>query len=378
MIRRSGMLKNIALLLFGVFVALVLVESALRVTGWLFLQARVPARLSSSSDPAGTIRVLCLGESTTADMELLGTQSYPAQLERILNERSGSDRFVVINRGVPATTTDRIVKKLPTNLDEQEPDIVVTMMGVNDGPLADPLFVVDSGASSLRVLKLARMLYASWFGSAPRPEVEEEDSPQVATIKHTDGLPKLKVPGLTMFSLKASAMMMMEGHFDDAEELLIPLSEGPLEGDMRHVASAAVGQLVLLNYQRGEEASAAKYHQQYRELMDIRQNPKTTVNYTTLRKLVAQRGVPLVAVQYPGRSVGQLRQVLGDAANIAFVDNETTFIDAAKNGPLKELYRDLFGGIFGHLTPHGNELLASNVADVILELVQSSNSTTLN
>jgi hypothetical protein len=59
--------------------------------------------------PGDTVRVLCLGESTTA---LGGASAYPRLLEQILNERGGGRRFTVVNAGLPGITTDQVVAGL--------------------------------------------------------------------------------------------------------------------------------------------------------------------------------------------------------------------------------------------------------------------------
>ena len=60
------------------------------------------------------------------------------------------------------------------------------------------------------------------------------------------------------------------------------------------------------------------------------------------------------------------------APGMVFVDNEQTFLQAIKTQPVGKVFRDLFGGIFGHMTPYGNDLLAENVARGVLELVPNS------
>ena len=135
------MASNTLLLLAGIGIALVVLEVGLRAASVVLARSRAPVRLATEAS-TGTIRILCLGESTTFGVGPPET-SYPAQLERILNERADGHRYVVVNAGVPATTTDRIVAALETNLDRYRPDVVVTMMGINDGSVDDPMFAVS-------------------------------------------------------------------------------------------------------------------------------------------------------------------------------------------------------------------------------------------
>ncbi len=358
-----------ALVVFGLGLAILLLEIGLRLGGWAFLLARREAPPPITAMSNDSYRVLCLGESTTADLAVQGRKSYPAQLQRILNERAGEDRFAVINRGVPATTTDLIVAELPDLLDRQRPDLVVTMMGINDGPLSDPLFEAARSGGSLRVVKLARLLHATLTGGradAVADDAAVPESDEVARIARRDGLPQIDVPGTTMFNLMAAGAMLYQGDLDDAETLLTPLADGGFEGDLRFATTGAIGQLTVLHYQRGDYGEGDYWHRRYRELVGARHNPKTTVNYRILQRMLSERGIPLIAVQYPGLPVEPLRRILEGGAAV-FVDNEDTFLREIKSAPVSRVYRDLFGGIFGHLTPYGNRLLATSVADAILE-----------
>ncbi|MFH1619958.1 MAG: hypothetical protein ABIG11_08650 [bacterium] len=119
---------KLLVLLFGVLFALLLAEAAVRIGGKVFpfLQER-RNRISLSR---GGYRILCLGESTTA---LGGGEAWPAQLELLLNERYPDVRFSVVNKGRASIDTSFIMQNLERNLDEVRPDLVIAMMGINDG-----------------------------------------------------------------------------------------------------------------------------------------------------------------------------------------------------------------------------------------------------
>lgn len=78
----------------------------------------------------GVYRILCLGESTTFAGSV--QHSYPAVLEQVLNERRSDMRFSVVNAGVMGTTSELILDGLEENLDKYHPDMVITMIGIND------------------------------------------------------------------------------------------------------------------------------------------------------------------------------------------------------------------------------------------------------
>jgi tetratricopeptide (TPR) repeat protein len=153
--------QKIALILFGSLLSLILLEAGLRAGGYLMnsLQER---RNMKALEEKGAFRILCLGESTTA---FGGKDSYPSQLEEILNERKKDMAFTVINKGRIGTNTAAIAGDLEDTLAVYEPDMVITMMGINDGGVIIPYEDVPAGRfmtflKNLRTYKLARLLHA--------------------------------------------------------------------------------------------------------------------------------------------------------------------------------------------------------------------------
>ncbi len=151
--------QKIFFLFFSLFLTAVLLEIGLRIGGAvvLFLQEKHnhPSLLPDHC------RILCLGESTTA---LGGEDSYPSQLERILNQQSRGMKFTVINKGLISTTSDYIVTHVEQNLNLYKPQMVVIMMGINDASFARPsqiplwLWKLKSSLQDLRVYKLLHLL----------------------------------------------------------------------------------------------------------------------------------------------------------------------------------------------------------------------------
>lgn len=124
---RSSTPQKAALVLFGVLLALALLEVGMRAAGAVYLAVQEGANTRSMD--AGAYGILCLGESTTA----MGFEnSYPRQLEQALNKGRAGGRFAVINKGVPGTTTGYIVTHLAEYLRRYKPRMVVAMMGIND------------------------------------------------------------------------------------------------------------------------------------------------------------------------------------------------------------------------------------------------------
>ncbi|MFA5088751.1 MAG: GDSL-type esterase/lipase family protein [Candidatus Omnitrophota bacterium] len=123
----TNLKQKFGLLLFGLLLTLFLLEVGLRAGGLFFnlVQERTNRVTLSSSE----FRVLCIGESTTI---LGGENSYPSQLEEMLNRRGLDLKFKVINKGLVSKTSKEILLQLEENLKKYRPDVVVAMLGIND------------------------------------------------------------------------------------------------------------------------------------------------------------------------------------------------------------------------------------------------------
>ncbi|MDD5022377.1 MAG: hypothetical protein PHR82_09665, partial [Endomicrobiaceae bacterium] len=77
----------------------------------------------------------------------------------------------------------------------------------------------------------------------------------------------------------------------------------------------------------------------------------------------------IIAMQYPVRSVKPLQNILKDFNNIIFVSNEKNFKERLKTTNCKMIFKDLFAGDFGHCTDLGNQMIADNLADTLVKLI---------
>ena len=75
-------------------------------------------------------RIIALGESTT--QKVSEVPAWPELLEHELNTRMCDKKFRVFNLGVSGTTSRRIAKEIDTVVSIYKPDMVISMMGIND------------------------------------------------------------------------------------------------------------------------------------------------------------------------------------------------------------------------------------------------------
>jgi tetratricopeptide (TPR) repeat protein len=170
--------QKISLVLFGLFLTIVILEIGLRIGGLAILSIQ-EYRNQQSIKQKGSFRIMCLGESTTQDQ-------YPPYLEKILNQSNVGIKFSVIDKGIAGTNTGVILSDLEANIDKYQPDMVVTMMGINDGGGHIPYETASTSKivltlRSLKVYKLTRLIWlhiATKFKEAPKKQdsIQQEQS----------------------------------------------------------------------------------------------------------------------------------------------------------------------------------------------------------
>ena len=202
--RKTSFWQRIALVIFGLFLTLILIETGLRLGGFIILSLQ-ELRNRAALRQKGNYRILCLGESTTQDQ-------YTVFLEEALNQGNTGMKFSVIDKGLSGTNTWTILSKLESYLDTYHPDMVITMMGINDMGTHMPCEPVsDSKAiiflKSFRIYKLTRLL---WLHIVTRlKELGFHDTPQAIEInaENDEGYVDL------------GRLYRDQGKFSEAEEL---------------------------------------------------------------------------------------------------------------------------------------------------------------
>jgi hypothetical protein len=304
--------QKIFLIALGILLFFIFLEIGLRLGGFAYLSLQeYRNRIADRQKQA--YRIMCLGESTTA---MGGDDSYPSQLEKILNEHRIGITFSVINRGVSAVATSYILAHLEQNIDKYNPLMVITMMGIGDG---SDLIYRDTSTEkspsvfeSLKICKLTRLLWLHITAKAKEMGLYQS--------------PKTKEPA------------------------------APVGSKNTGIAPGAEAS--------GEDGTTGMFCE---NINVSKARVETARNYRELKRILDKRGIKLVCVQYPMLKIGELKQIFEGQRGVVFVDNERVFKDAVKKSGYQKYFVDRFGGEFGHCTREGNRLLAQNIADVILK-----------
>jgi len=82
--------------------------------------------------PANTFRIIMLGDSETFSFMLLQKDTLPAQLENLLNKKSGSLRYEVLNFGVEGYSTFQESEMLKSKGLKYNPDLIILNYVLND------------------------------------------------------------------------------------------------------------------------------------------------------------------------------------------------------------------------------------------------------
>jgi len=171
-----------------------------------------------------------------------------------------------------------------------------------------------------------------------------------------------RIPNCKFLLTKVIDFYWQKGEFPEIQEALQKFVE-------THPGDDLAWRLLETLYRETNKMDLAEACQRKREgLRSSYYRPVTISNYRRLREILDSKGIRLVCVQYPMRSVEPLKKIFqGDTQGLVFVDNEKLFKDAIKRDGYCAYFRDAFAGDFGHCTPKGNKLLAENIANTILK-----------
>src|SRR3989338_4727946 len=162
--------QKIGLIVFGVVLALITLDIIFRAGGFIYLMLK-ENRNKIALSKGGEYRILFLGESTTAEG---GWDSYPRKVGRILEKKVPDIKFSVINKGTPGVDTTYLLSRFEDNLKQYNPNMVITMMGIND-QAADVAHGgrLFRGIGYIKRLRLYKLLKVFWTKVRERDILKE-------------------------------------------------------------------------------------------------------------------------------------------------------------------------------------------------------------
>jgi hypothetical protein len=123
--------------------------------------------------PAGVYRILMLGDSVTFGYGVDQTQSFPAVLERLLNENNQA-KYQVINAGIPGYSIQDEGALLPALLARYKPDLVLWVVTSND--YDDSFGIDDAGRIAFsNVDYVVNAGHIAAWGHDGRPYIDVDD-----------------------------------------------------------------------------------------------------------------------------------------------------------------------------------------------------------
>ena len=404
-LKKNLLWQKITLMLFGLFLTIIILEIGLRIGGLTILSIQEHRNLQSIKQK-GSLRIMCLGESTTQNQ-------YSVYLEEILNQRNIGIKFSVIDKGLGSTKTSVILLQLEANLDKYRPDIVVTMMGINDKEGHHIPYEAASTSKiiltlrSFKAYKLARLLWLhivtklketgfyvqdinkqknlskEEYGELQKEQalkkaIELNPNNDSAYIElgrfyrdlwrfaEAEQLFKKAIelnPNNDSAYAQLGQQYRVQGKLTEAEQLLKKAIE------LNPNNESLYGSLAMIYRDMGSNKLSDVYAERANNLRGGYYNSTTVNNYLALKQILDKRKIRLVSVQYPMLNIMPLKKIfIGQTEDyVVFVDNEKIFKDAIKKEGYKEYFKDMFGGDFGHCTKKGNRLLAENIANIILK-----------
>ncbi len=145
MARPRSLPRRLIYSLVPLLLLLTAVELGARLVGWLALESRRPQleevkrsekpRRGSEVNELDGLRVVCVGDSWTYGIGVENHETYPAQLEAVLDDQHQL-QTQVINLGQPGAGSLRIARILRSFLAEGDAELVVWLGGANSDPRA--------------------------------------------------------------------------------------------------------------------------------------------------------------------------------------------------------------------------------------------------
>ena len=357
--------KKILFSTISLFAILILFELILRAAGFCFLLRQQIYNKAESKDPSNIV-ILCIGESTTAG----GKDSYPYQLEEILNAGSSGKTFKVINKGIPAKTTGDILLMLPDFLKEYQPDYVLAMIGIND--VIYDRMVTDTFLRRLRwqVLERLRVYKVLKWGAVnikmqlhDRCETKKSPQPPQKTTEPSKQSVKDSVSINTEIPLVTAKTGTTGSPAGEPQLSQTKPDETPKNPPDEFI----IAQKTKLKNAYAVFNNKQEFDRWIKRIRLEEYHPLSQRNLNDIVNVVKKHGAQIIFIQYPYRRINALKKILWDKS-LLIIENYDNFESDLDRYGYDKMFEDNFGYDMGHMTRYGNKVLAENVAGHLREM----------
>jgi len=212
------------------------------------------------------------------------------------------------------------------------------------------------------------------------PELAGTAGVRYATLLHLNSRPfearvvlrtaRENLPDDYAWSLALAEISFRFGAYEETCLLIKRALESRPDLPLRH-EETLVGWLARASAEAGHEAVARELKARLDRMHLGFFKEYTRYNYTRIVDLLRERGVAVIAMQYPTLSIEALEKTLGGRGDVLYLENVDNFEQALNESKYHAIFYDSFAGSFGHFRMAGEELVAKNVAGVVTELVES-------
>ena len=407
---------KVASIVLTLAVGLLLIEGGMRAAGVILL---APARQQNAIAPADAqrLRILAVGESTSQDFFATGSDgAWPRTLETELRHRGINAR--VYNEARGGLTSPFHVSRLRKLLELYRPQIVITLMGINDD--RSTLRYDDNAAfrrgqtfAELRVVRLVRWVrdrvtaaFTCRLDRPPRdPAIDAGPIAAGIALARREPIARVEqelrrtIPDdheLGLALLQVGRQLDQGQAYVDRAFALFPLHHDiafwelvGLRGDPDRCAAVSA-QLLRCGLNIPDEilaqienclppAHRLKAADSFvsRGLSPVRPvAPLTAYHYRTFHRILQEHHALHIAMQYPTMPLDDLKayfrepdgRVPVEFQDIEFVTNQDNFHRALGQHPYDEVFRDRFRVTWGHPTSFGHRLIAESALAATLRL----------
>ena len=438
-------MKRILLLFIGITFALFCLEIllqtssfVLKYTNKLLNSQKIENKIKAKDNHS--IRILCIGESTTY-------AQYTKMLPYFLDKKTNKD-FIVIDCGIPATNMKNIAERINEQINYYQPDIIVTMMGINDAQFNDKqiykqypikifnlFLIIKRNIENIVVTKLyaennKRIYYQkivdNYFNTKKgletlvnivdnNPKDIEAIKSLIYTYRMDLNYPQIekysniffkyhKIDSSILFAL--TDCYIKQEKFKDAYNLILSTIQNndiPDEQKNKYLSDLVESFIyystleqtkkyyeflinnkfetsVLDNLYRylKENNINVKYYTYKNKYKYFARQPNLNTEeikkyYQFIANQIINNDIIYICMGYPTIPIEQFKKFFEgtDLTNkIYFVSNENNFKEALNKYNYYQIFRDNFAGTFGHCTDYGNELIAKNLAETIIKLIE--------